>query len=236
VSFFHVLPAAGSATRIGGLPKYLLPLGRSAKPLLFFHLRMAEQNHCPTILVVHPSLLTYVSDLCSSWSFKNLRLEEFVSTSMTETCLYAARELSGEDVVSISMPDTFFSEMTEGTSFNPLQNFQGKAPALALWEIQKSQLGKLGQVLIEKDSGRVLEMVDKDENCTHDKSWGMLSLKVSLLRQFPVTDSHPGISLAKALKAGLSINSIFLPGRYWDCGTPEEYSVALQLSLKGEKN
>jgi len=230
MDYFHVLPAAGSATRMGGLPKYLLPVGDSAKPLLYFHLKMAFNSSTPTILMVHPKMFDYVSELCASWKFPSIQIKAILSDTMTETCQGAINDLRDDNYVSVSMPDTFFSQMLMD-AYNPLESLHKTNPTLAIWNIQKFQIGKLGQVQVNPVSGKVLEMVDKNESCAYKYSWGMMSVKVSLLRSFSVSDSHPGISLSKMLKDGLQIDSILQKDIYWDCGTPQEYAAALQLSL-----
>ena len=231
MSNFHIIPAAGSATRIGGLPKYLLPIGKLARPLLFFHIKMAQNSNYPVLVAVHPSLLDYVAELCSSWEFNDVKVIAIQSKTMTETCLRVVSDLPDHATVSISMPDTFFTEMNTIDSFTPLSELQASAPALALWKIQTSQIGKLGQVEIDRSTRKVNKLIDKDLYCSFESSWGMISVPLYLMRTFLISDSHPGISLAKLLPHDLDLNYLEISGKYFDCGTIAEYRDALNLSL-----
>jgi hypothetical protein len=180
--------------------------------------------------MVHPKMFDYVSELCASWKFPSIQIKTILSNTMTETCQGAVNDLQDDKYVSISMPDTFFTQMLSN-EYNPLASLHKTNPSLAIWNIQRFQIGKLGQVQVDPISGKVLAMIYKNESCAYKYSWGLLSVRVSLLRSFPVLDSHPGISLSRMLKDGLQINSILQKDRYWDCGTPQEYATALQLSF-----
>ena len=229
MSNIHIIPAAGSATRIGGLPKYLLPVGKLALPLLFFHIKMALNCNYPVRVAVHPSLTEYISELCTNWGFIDVKVISIHSKTMTETCLRMTSDLPESATVTISMPDTFFTQMSSIDTFAPLAELQALAPSLALWKIQTSQIGKLGQVEIDISANKITRIVDKDLSCTFESSWGMIALPLSLLRTFSILDPHIAISLEKLLQAGL--NYLEIPGKYFDCGTITEYQEALNLSL-----
>ena len=231
MSNFHIIPAAGSATRIGGLPKYLLPVGKFALPLLFFHIKMAINCNYPVLIAVHPSMHEYVSELCSSWGFIDAEVISIHSKTMTETCLLMTSNLSESATVSVSMPDTFFTRMRNIDTFMPLTELHTLAPSLALWKIQTFQMGKLGQVEIDVFATKVVRLIDKDLSCSFENSWGMVALPLSLMRTFSILDPHLGISLAKLVPDSLSLNYLEIPGKYFDCGTIVEYQEALDLSL-----
>jgi hypothetical protein len=180
---------------------------------------------------VHPSLFEFVSELCSSWNFKEVKIKAINSNTMTETCIRVAEDLPDTSTISISMPDTFFTEMGNIEKFNRLAELQELVPSLALWRIQTSQIGKLGQVQIDNNTRKITKLIDKDLSCSFERSWGMISLPLSLLRTFALSDSHPGISLSKLITGGLDINYLEISGKYFDCGTITEYREALELSL-----
>ncbi len=231
MSNFHIIPAAGSATRIGGLPKYLLPMGKQARPLLFFHIKMALNCNFPVLVGVHPSMFEFVAELCSSWKFSDVKIIAIHSQTMTETCIRMAIDLPDTATVSISMPDTFFTEMNNIEIFTILAELQEKVPSLALWKIQTSQIGKLGQVEIDASANKIVRIVDKDLSCTFESSWGMIALPLSILRTFSILDPAIGMSLEKLISVGSSLNYLEIPGKYFDCGTIVEYREALDSSL-----
>jgi hypothetical protein len=231
MSNFHLIPAAGSATRIGGIPKYLLPVGKSALPLLFFHIKMAINCNYPVLIAVHPSMHEYFTELCLSWSFIDVKVISINSKTMNETCLLMSSDLPESATVSISMPDTFFTQMRNIETFIPLTELHALAPSLALWKIQTFQIGKLGQVEINVSRSKVDRLIDKDLSCSFKSSWGMIALPIALMRTFSALDPHLGISLGKLVPDSLSLNYLEIPGKYFDCGTIEEYREALDLSL-----
>ena len=227
----HIIPAAGSATRMGGIPKFLLPVGSSGKPLLRSHLEMSQSANLETVVMLHPTLFEFGKELIGSWNFPNVRLFGVESPSMTKTVIEAIRlSETQETIFSISMPDTFFSNPNsfEG-SF--LLDLRRKAPSLAIWQIHENQAGKLGQVLIDRDSGYVADMIDKDPNCGYAHIWGMMALNRELIEKFNENDPHPGISLKESLKSGVNISWVEASGDYLDCGTPKEYYRAFSNNL-----
>jgi UTP-glucose-1-phosphate uridylyltransferase len=222
----HIIPAAGSATRMGGIPKYLLPVGEKGTPLIKLHIEMALNARLDTVVAVHPSLYPYICELISSWSMSSVKVVAVVSPTMTTTVKEAVNKSKFDhEIVSVSMPDTYFSDF--GTLHaEALSEIRRQSPCLGLWRIQQNQIGKLGQVDLDKNEEFVVEMVDKDASCSFPYSWGMMSFSRHILDLFDPTDSHVGISLKKHLENGLAIRHVTITGKYFDCGTPFEYFAA----------
>lgn len=81
----HIIPAAGTASRFGGLPKYLLPSNPEGKSLLSLHIDASLRADIGEIrIVVHPSMFQFVSDLLSSKP-NRIRLQRVETMTMTET-------------------------------------------------------------------------------------------------------------------------------------------------------
>lgn len=218
----HIIPAAGSATRMGGIPKYLLPTNLNADPIIKFHLQMAQEAELGCAVLTHPSMTQYVGELISNWRFSNVHVLPLLSKSMTFTVIEAIKLFhSNHDVFSISMPDTYFED-SNGFSAEFLLQLRGNAPSLGLWRIQDSQIGKLGQVDIDFDSMRVVKMVDKNPLCDFKFSWGMMALNGQAIQSLHEDDAHPGISFEKLIDHEF-ISSSLATGSYIDCGTPSEY-------------
>lgn len=227
----HIIPAAGSATRMGGIPKFLLPVGSSGKPLLKSHLEMSHGANLESVVMLHPTLFEFGKELIGSWNFPNVRVFSVESATMTKTVKEAIRlSKTKENIFSISMPDTFFSN-PDSFRGSFLLDLRRKAPSLALWRIREDQAGKLGQVLINRDSGLVLDMIDKDPNCAYEHIWGMMAVNRELILKFNENDPHTGISLKESLKLGVDISWVETPGDYLDCGTPTEYYRAFSNNL-----
>ncbi len=232
----HIIPAAGSATRIGGIPKYLLPLGPSGKPLLRYHIEMALFSEIEVCVIVNPKLFDYVSELLSKWDSASVQLISAHTSTMTETVRIALNSQEHvPPVVSVSMPDAFVSQMLD-KDFSALRQARDLENCLILWKIRREQKGKLGQVSFSCDKKTVNSIIDKDPNCNFEYAWGMFAIRSELAMSFPIIDPHPGISISNLIGKGLALNYISQTGEYWDCGTPKEYLTALQMSLSGEKN
>jgi hypothetical protein len=150
---------------------------------------------------------------------------------MTKTVKEAVRlSQTNDNVFSISMPDTFFSDPNsfDGSFLLALRKL---APSLALWQIREDQIGKLGQIQIDSVSGFVKDMIDKDPDCKYPHLWGMMAIGRQLLEEFDEKDSHPGISLRSKVEMGLRVSHVQAVGDYLDCGTPSEYYRAFSTNI-----
>jgi hypothetical protein len=150
---------------------------------------------------------------------------------MTETIQVALDALiTAPQIISVSMPDTLSSDMLK-LRYSSLKVLRDLQNSLALWKIRPEQRGKLGQVGLSNDKLRVNKMIDKDPASELIWSWGMFSLESQYLLGFDPNDAHPGISMSKLLRDEFDLKYVIQEGRYWDCGTPAEYSAILSENL-----
>lgn len=209
-----LLPASGSALRMRGLPKFLLPSGIRDLSLIELHISKIADYADEILIGVNPIFLEIV--LNAKLVLHNARIIPLETKSMTETVLRLVSISSGARF-TVVMPDTVF-ESTESYNF-----VHSKSDLdLSLWRIRIDQYGKLGQVSIGPD-GRVLDCIDKNPDCQYEFSWGAMTFNRKFLDHLKIDFPHVGYGIVPALKANLSVNGIVLPGRYWDCGTPMEY-------------
>jgi hypothetical protein len=209
-----LIPASGSAVRMRGLPKFLLPSGVDELSLLELHISNIKDSVDEILIAINPIFYEIA---------KNAKLQLFgaqlipVETmTMTETVLQLA-SVSKCSRFTVIMPDTVF-ESNESYNFNVLSGDLG----LSLWRIRDDQYGKLGQVLISPD-GKVLDCVDKNPDCRYEYSWGSMTFSRNFLACLDIKFPHIGFGIMPALASELDVTSVLLPGRYWDCGTPIEY-------------
>lgn len=209
-----LIPASGSAIRMRGLPKFLLPSGVEDLTLLELHIKRIVSHSDEIMIGINPIFFEIVNkaklNLCGA---KVIPLE---TKSMTETVLKLASKSTGSRFTVI-MPDTVF-ESTESYNFDTLTSDLD----LSLWKIRSDQYGKLGQVLVDSN-GKVLDCVDKNPDCTYEFSWGAMTFGRKFIECLNSSFPHIGYGIVPALESGLAVNSVILPGRYWDCGTPMEY-------------
>lgn len=218
-----ILPAAGHASRMRGIPKFLLPCNDEYVTLIEVHITNLLRS-CKTVWVpTRPENVQLLTSL-------NIPQERVVvmpmtTTTMTETVLQILKISSG-DVFKLVMPDTFFAgELPyERLSRQPV------CADVACWPIRQGQRGKLGQLRISNE-GRVLEVQDKDPLCTFPLAWGALSFSRELTPYMRSSDPHIGYALASAVVDCAPITAFVVNGRYYDCGTAAEYLEMLTQAL-----
>ena len=210
-----LLPAAGKATRIGGIPKWLLPVPEGT--LLDVHcqrMRLAGVSHVLVAAGEHNR------DLMLQHVPANAIVYEGRSRTMAEDVLLA-RPYIGDNEVLFGMPDTYFGDADTYkylTYFIPQEDVR-----IALWPIQDDQRGKLGQCHVDEGTGLVDHVVDKDPTCTYEWAWGAIAWKPSFWQYIKPDMPHIGYALQPAIGAGLRITAVIPDGEYTDCGTPEAY-------------
>jgi hypothetical protein len=219
----HIIPAAGKASRIGGIPKFLLPIG-SDNFLIKFHSNLLVDNNLEIQKVIVVS-----SDYFEAVKRLNLDAEivKADTKTMNETTKVAINKFPDFNRYLITMPDTFFEDK------NVIKNLVKKSTdnevniSLALWKIKTFQKGKLGQVKTTK--GYVQDVVDKDMSCNFDFAWGAISWKSEVNNLINSNDPHIGYIINSALKHKIKIDFIKAKKAYFDCGTFEEYSRLLRF-------
>ena len=209
-----LIPASGSAVRMRGLPKFLLPSGIEELSLLELHVKHVRDYADEVLIAVNPIFFQIVEN--ANLNLLGARIVPLETRTMTETVLKLA-SISLGSRFTVIMPDTVF-ESNESYRFDDLNSDLD----LSLWKIRRDQYGKLGQVSVASD-GRVLDCVDKNPECRYEFSWGAMTFNRKFLECLDIEFPHIGYGIVPALKAQLDVNSVVLPGRYWDCGTPIEY-------------
>jgi hypothetical protein len=209
-----LIPASGSAVRMRGLPKFLLPSGHENLTLLELHIRNVVSHADEILIGINPIFFEIVKN--AKLDLRGAQVVPLETKSMTETVLNLAKVSLGTRF-TVVMPDTVF-ESNEGYIFNDSKSDL----ILSLWRIRSDQYGKLGQVSVGADGG-VLDCVDKDPECRYEFSWGAMTFNQKFLKCLDAEFPHIGYGVMPAIQAHLDVNSVVFPGRYWDCGTPIEY-------------
>jgi len=220
-----ILPASGSASRMRGLPKFLLPCDNNYLTLLENHIiRMLD--YCETIWIpTRPDLVLLVDSL--KVSSERVILIPLTSQSMTETILKTVN-VAGALEYMMCMPDTYFQD---AQPYEYLSNLGQIDLKLATWKIRPDQYGKLGQVAFDpKAKHLVIHSMDKDSNCKYEHSWGAMSFKKDLLKLAHQEMPHLGYLINPVIDAGYRVEGEKIEGKYFDCGTPSEYLSMLKVA------
>jgi hypothetical protein len=218
-----ILPAAGLASRMRGLPKFLLPCDENYTTLIERHivemLEVCEMVWIPT----RPEQIILLESL--GLSSDRVVIVPMTTQTMTQTVIRLCA-ISGAERFMMVMPDTYFLG-------EPPYEYLATSTSemdLACWPIREEQIGKLGQVLIQGlPEGVVLESRDKDPNCKWPHSWGAMAFNRGALSSAMTEMPHTGYMIPKLLESGVEVRAKVLDGIYFDCGTPREYLHMLEL-------
>jgi hypothetical protein len=201
-----LLPASGSASRLGGIPKFCLPMSENLTLLEWHVYSMLEV--CDEVRI--STRLAWLEIV------NNLKLPRNVSVMVIEpsTMSDAIIKMQTSEVAEylVGMPDT----MIRGTTENHYEKLKENSSdlTLALWECTKELKGRVGQISIDQ-SGYAIGSADKDPKCEFDKMWGAF-----LFINFVIDPklSHPGLQFQDLIDAGIQISTQICDGEYVDLG------------------
>jgi len=219
----YIIPVAGQASRLNGIPKYLLPINKK-NYLLKFHIELIKtsftENNVEIVIGTNKTNSQILKHL-----YPELNIFEFESNSMVETVIKSKKELNEEEsVYGCIMPDTYFSDHEIYSKM--LNKIYDLDAVVAVWRINEDQVGKLGQCDIDSND-RLTNVVDKNPECKLPFFWGSLMWKNSFNKFLEADDLHFGDTLNRAIKNGMEIGVVYADGDYFDCGTFDEYRELL---------
>lgn len=213
-----LIPAGGSATRLGGIPKFFLPIN-SESYLLKHHIdNLSNFSDVEINIGVNKKFSESVKDL-----FPFIKIKTVVSQSMVDTV--TQQGLSNKKNAIVVMPDTYFSDYEIVKRINDRLVSSDNDIVLGVWRIKDNQKGKLGQCVISNE--KVLKIIDKDINCNEEFFWGLIAWKPTFIKFIKPEDSHFGISINRAIENNLNVGFELSNSNYYDCGTFVEYKDLL---------
>jgi hypothetical protein len=224
-----VLPIGGQAARIGGIPKFLLPVS-DRETLLGRHIDAAKAAGINKVYIicrpVHTDLIrNYLSKYESNAEI--IELERDTQT-MCETLSAGMKGIDFESAI-IGLPDTYWSNDGLISAYKQLQQSKESCDTiLAVFRIRPDQVGKLGQLEFDMN-GQLLRMNDKDLTCNYEFAWGAVKFTKSMITDLDIKQPHVGYTVKNLLSLGTRIDCIEIDTRYFDCGTFPEYSLLLGL-------
>jgi UTP-glucose-1-phosphate uridylyltransferase len=209
-----ILPAAGKATRIHGLPKYLLPVP-GGYLLERMTTRMGVRCH------IGANADNY--DLLNAYKRPEDHVYQVNSRGMPETIL-AARQYAGDENVLVGMPDTYWTEKTDENVFWRLTDYlnRGAFCSASVFRVSAEIASRLG-VCIQGVDGYLESIEDKQPQTEAQWVWGALGWRVDFWQYIQPEDTHLGIALQRAVDGGVKIPLYPAFGNYYDNGTQEDY-------------
>jgi dTDP-glucose pyrophosphorylase len=217
-----ILPAAGLATRMRGIPKFLLPVDENYQSLLETHIYELTKICNNIFLPTRPDLVPVIKSL--DINFDKLTVIGMETDTMSETIIKTCTNSESGSFMLV-MPDTYFY----GQKPYSLLNSETEICDLACWKIRDAQRGKLGEISYEDD--RVVDIVDKQPENGFEYAWGALTFSKKLLDYVDINDPHIGYAVKNALEMGQNVTLKKIDGDYFDCGTPKEYVELLKRTL-----
>lgn len=215
MSIIGILPAAGGATRLHGLPKFLLPTADSY--LLDRHIRRLRDTGARVWIGASKATLPFVKPYAEGCAIATV-----TSETMTETVL-AARKAAGDDVTLFSMPDTHWTDPNVFPGMlNRIEDMSADI-AIAVWRIRPDQVGKLGMVDMQNNHAR--EIVDKNPQSGLEWAWGAMAWTPRFWDFIKPEQPHMGYALQAAIDVGVKVWCVPMEGFYWDMGTYSEYAL-----------
>lgn len=214
-----LLPAAGTATRMGGLPKFLLPISDAHQCLLTYHVELMAP-HVDRILI--PTRNEWVSLLESFELGPHVHIIPMHTATMAET---VKKTLAGVDYdrCVLGMPDTFF---VAGNPYQELLELSSGEVSVAVFRTGPDQVGKVGSVRVEPD-GTVVDHADKDPSRDFGHHWGVMEFTPRVESFLDPEATTGGYLITEALNRSLPVVGYRADYRYYDCGTFSEYLQCL---------
>jgi len=83
-------------------------------------------------------------------------------------------------------------------------------------------------------TGLITEIIDKPINSDLDYGWGAMVWTPEFWQYIKPEDPHVGFALQRAIEAGELVRAHNFPGKYYDCGTPDEYYECI-IETQGER-
>ena len=214
-----LLPSAGTASRMNGIPKFLLPVSDELQCLLDYHVRLMQAS---VDRIIIPTRTEWVR-LLESFDFgDSVSIVELNTSTMAETLRRALDGLSYDTCV-LGMPDTYF--MHENP-YAELQRHQGYDLTLRLYPTRPEQVGKVGSVRIDS-SHDVTAHADKDPEADFGWHWGVMEFARHTEEFLNPQAATGGYLIDECLSRGLKVKGFPAENPYFDCGTFPEYLQCL---------
>jgi hypothetical protein len=197
-----LLPASGSAKRLNGIPKFLLPIPGGT--LLSRHIdQMLEV--CDEVRVsTRKAWLPLLDSMDLPSQVKVYEIEP-------STFSHAIHQMSDDGRLLIGMPDTYISSENP---YKAMLESDGDV-VLAGFNCPEELLGSVGQFLTDKD-GNISDLRDKEQGCAYPNMWGAMLLNAVQVDETLDTPSH---QIMNWVAEGKLVKAVKCDGIYIDAGT-----------------
>lgn len=211
-----ILPASGLATRMSGLPKFMLPYDVGPVSIIQHHVMMMA---CHVDRVVVTTRSEWFSWLEQNLVEPKIEIQVIESNSLTETILRGVKGLDLEELV-VGLPDVaIVGENPYGLT---LDHASGPLVTLGAFKTAEVDRGKFGSLQL-LPSGIVGNYADKDPQLEWGFHWGTLLIQREALGMISSKWPTIGELVGEMLRKNLPVAYELLNSLYFDCGTVEGY-------------
>lgn len=203
-----VLPASGKASRIGGIPKFCLPIS-DQRSLIQWHVEQMLEVCDEVRISTRAEWVPIIQNMDM-----NVKIIVREPTTMSDAVKFMVGDYN--DTVLIGMPDTYIFNAT-GNIYKDMIKEDKADLVLGIWECNPELKGRVGQVLVSND--KVIGSEDKVDNCNYPDMWGTMLFRKNMIRYLDPKLDHPGKQLKDWIQDGTNIRAVRPGGRYMDIGT-----------------
>ena len=204
-----VLPASGRASRIGGIPKFCLPISDD-RSLLQWHVNQMLEVCDEVRISTRAEWVPIVQNMDL-----NAKIIVREPTTMSDAIVHMIGKYN--DTVIVGMPDTYIINAPLNIYKSLLSVDNDADLGLGLWDCTENLRGRVGQISVR--NGKVVLSKDKDPECNYEYMWGTMIFKKNLVRYIDPKRNHPGEQIQEWIDSSLTVRPSFAGGEYMDIGT-----------------
>lgn len=204
-----ILPASGRASRVGGIPKFCLPIS-DERSLLQWHVEQMLEVCDEVRVSTRAEWVPIVQNMDM-----NIKLIVREPSTMSDAINFMVGEYN--DTVVVGMPDTYILNGPQNIYKELFINTNADL-VLGAWECSDELKGRVGQIKIMED-GDVVDSRDKVSDCDFPDMWGTMLFRKNMIRYVDPELDHPGKQIQGWIERGFHVTSVRPGGRYMDIGT-----------------
>jgi len=225
-----LLPAAGKAERLYGLPKYLLPIPGGY--LLKWHIEQMFASGSKRVIIGANKENRELIDLYAR-PYDGFVYHAVIHDTMSQTLLasrkmYSQRYDPETTNILFGMPDTYWTHP---------EVYRELAHALASWSVAAALFRKpplwrsrVGICDFYAD-GKLTQVIDKPRETDLEWAWIALAWRPEFWQYIQPDDLHVGFALQRAIEVGIDIRALCFEGQSFDAGSLEGYYELLKVIM-----
>jgi hypothetical protein len=207
VATIGILPASGKASRVGGIPKFCLPIS-DERSLIQWHVEQMLEVCDEVRISTRSEWVPIIQNMDM-----NVKIMVREPSTMSDAIKYMVGDYN--DTVLVGMPDTYIYNAQKNI-YKEMMHSKGDL-VLGVWECTEDLKGRVGQVYLSGD--KVLYSKDKVNDCDYADMWGTMLFRKNMIRYIDDSLDHPGKQIQEWIDMSLDVRAVKPGGKYMDIGT-----------------